>query len=58
MFLKQSKIVEKICEIPVTLGDVSESIFGGVNTKNGLLHRLDLPEEGGSDSYYLLRRPV
>lgn len=61
MFLKQDKIVEKICEIPVTLGDVSESIFGGVNTKNELLHRLALPEEGGSDSYYLcegLCRPV
>lgn len=53
MFVKQNKIVEKICEIPVTLGDVSESIFGGINTKNGLLHRLYLPEEGGSDSYYL-----
>ncbi|MGB9940538.1 hypothetical protein [Methanosarcina sp.] len=61
MFLKQNKIIEKICEIPVTLGDVSESIFGGVITKNGLLHRLALPEEGGSDSYYLcegLCRPV
>jgi hypothetical protein len=33
MFLKQNNIVEKICEIPVTLGDISESIFGGVNTK-------------------------
>ncbi|HET8687533.1 MAG TPA: hypothetical protein VFM18_12850 [Methanosarcina sp.] len=61
MFLKQNKIVEKICEIPVTLGDVSESIFGGINTQNGLLHRLALPEEGGSDSYYLcegLCKPV
>ena len=61
MFLKQNNIVEKICEIPVTLGDISESIFGGVNTKNGMLHRLSLPEEGGSDSYYLcegLCRPV
>ena len=61
MFLKENKIVEKICEIPVTLGDVSESIFGGVSTKNGLLHRLVLPEEGGSDSYYLcegLCKPV
>lgn len=53
MFIKQNKIVEKICEIPVTLEDVSESIFGGINTKNGLLHRLYLPEEGGSDSYFL-----
>ena len=54
-------MVEKISEIPVTLGDVSESIFGGVNTKNSLLHRLALPEEGGSDSYYLcegLCKPV
>lgn len=61
MFLKQNKMVEKISEIPVTLGDVSESIFGGVNTKNSLLHRLALPEEGGSDSYYLcegLCKPV
>ncbi len=53
MFVKQNKIVEQICEIPVTLGDISESIFGGINTQNGLLHRLALPEEGGSDSYYL-----
>ncbi|MDY0129274.1 MAG: hypothetical protein RBR63_03680 [Methanosarcina vacuolata] len=53
MSLKQSEIVEKIYEIPVTLGDVTESIFEGINTKNSLLHRLYLPEEGGSDSYYL-----
>ncbi|MFZ2498923.1 MAG: hypothetical protein ACP5N0_11335 [Methanosarcina sp.] len=61
MFTKENKIVEIICEIPVTLGDVSESIFGGVSTKNGLLHRLVLPEEGDSDSYYLcegLCKPV
>jgi hypothetical protein len=61
MFLKQKEIVEKICEIPVTLGDVSDSIFGGINTQNGLLHRLAFPEEGGSDSYYLcegLCKPV
>ena len=61
MFLKQNKIVEKICEIPVTLADVSESIFAGVSTKNGLLHRLALPEESDSDSYYLcegLCKPV
>ncbi|AKB53519.1 hypothetical protein [Methanosarcina barkeri] len=61
MFVKQSKIVEKICEIPVTLGDISENILEGINTKNSLLHRLYLPEEGGSDSYYLcegLCKPV
>jgi hypothetical protein len=61
MFPKQNKIVEKISEIPVTLGDVSESIFGGINTQNGMLHRLALPEEGGSDSYFLcegLCKPV
>ncbi len=53
MFSKEKEIVEKICEIPVTLEDVSESIFGGVNTKNSLLHRLLLPDEGGPDSFYL-----
>jgi len=61
MLLKENKIVEKICEIPVTLEDVSESIFEGVTTKNILMHRLLLPEEGGSDSYYLcegLCKPV
>src|SRR5512139_3912170 len=61
MFPKQNKIVEKISEIPVTLGDVSESIFVGINTQNCLLHRLTIPEEGGSDSYYLcegLCKPV
>ena len=53
MLLKENKIVEKICEIPVTLKDVSESIFEGVSTKNILMHRLLLPEESVSDSYYL-----
>ena len=52
MFLKEKIIVEKISEIPVTLEDVSESIFEGICTKNSLMHRLVLPEEGGSDSYY------
>jgi hypothetical protein len=61
MLLKEQKIIEKISEIPVTLGDISESIFGGVNTKNILMHRLLSPEEGGWDSYYLcegLCKPV
>ncbi len=61
MFVKRNKIVEQISEIPITLGDISENIFGGIITQNGLLHRLALPEEGGSDSYYLcegLCRPV
>jgi hypothetical protein len=53
MLLEENKIVEKICEIPVTLEDISESIFEGVSTKNILMHRLLSPEEGGSDSYYL-----
>lgn len=61
MLLKEQKIVEKISEIPATLEDVSESIFGGVSTKNILMHRLLLPEESGWDSYYLcegLCKPV
>ena len=61
MLLKENKIVEKICEIPVTLGDVSESIFSGVTTKNIMMHRLLSPEENGSDSYYIcegLCKPV
>lgn len=61
MLLKENKIVEKICEIPVTLEDVSESIFAGVSTKNIMMHRLLSPEEGSSDSYYLcegLCKPV
>lgn len=61
MLLKAQKIVEKISEIPVTLEDVSESIFGGISTKNILMHRLLFPEEGGWDSYYLcegLCKPV
>lgn len=53
MFLKEKKIAEKICEIPVTLDDISESIFGGVSTKNGLMHRLAIPEENVSESFYL-----
>jgi hypothetical protein len=61
MLPKENKIMEKICEIPVTLEDVSESIFEGVSTRNNLMHRLLLPEESISDSYYLcegLCKPV
>lgn len=53
MFLNENRIVEKICEFPTTLGDISESIFGGISTKNGLLHRLSIPEENDSESFYL-----
>ena len=61
MFLNETRIVEKICELPTKLGDISESIFGGISTKNGLLHRLAVPEGSDSDSLYLcegLCRPV
>ncbi|WP_440945755.1 hypothetical protein ACSAZL_16860 [Methanosarcina sp. T3] len=61
MFLKENRIVEKICELPTTLGDISESIFGGISTKNGLMHRLAVPEGSDPDSLYLcegLCRPV
>ena len=61
MFLNENRIVEKICELPTTLGDLSESIFGGISTKNGLLHRLAVPEGSDSDSLYLcegLCKPV
>jgi hypothetical protein len=47
MLLKENKIVEKICTIPVTLEDVSKSIFEGVSAKNILMHRLLFPEEDG-----------
>lgn len=53
MFLNENKIIEKICEFPITLGDISESIFGGISTKNGLLHRLTVPEGSDSESLYL-----
>lgn len=61
MFLNENKIVEKICEFPTTLGDLSESIFGGISTKNGLLHRLVIPDGSDSESLYLcegLCKPV
>ncbi|KKG12714.1 MULTISPECIES: hypothetical protein [unclassified Methanosarcina] len=61
MFLNENRIVEKICELPTKLGDISESIFGGISTKNGLLHRLAVPEGSDSDSLYLcegLCKPV
>jgi hypothetical protein len=61
MFLNENKIVEKICEFPTTLGDLSESIFGGISSKNGLLHRLAVPEGSDSESLYLcegLCKPV
>jgi hypothetical protein len=53
MLIKENKIVEKICEIPVKLEDIAESIFEGINTKNILMHRLLLPEEEDSGSFYL-----
>ena len=53
MFLNETRILEKICELPTKLGDISESIFGGISTKNGLLHRLAVPEGSDSDSLYL-----
>ena len=61
MLLKENKIVEKICTIPVTLEDVSKIIFEGVSAKNILMHRLLFPEEDISESYYLcegLCKPV
>jgi hypothetical protein len=61
MFLNEKMIVKKICELPTTLGDISESIFGGISTKKGLLHRLAVPEGNDSDSLYLcegLCKPV
>jgi hypothetical protein len=61
MFLNENRIVEKVCEFPTTLEDISESIFGGISTKNGLLHRLAVPEESDSESLYLcegLCKPV
>lgn len=61
MFLNENRIVEKICEFPTTLGDISESIFGGISTKNSLLHRLTVPEENDSESFYIcegLCKPV
>lgn len=61
MFLNEKIIVKKICELPTALGDISKSIFGGISTKNGLLHRLAVPEGNDSDSFYLcegLCKPV
>lgn len=61
MLVKENIITEKFCEIPVTLEDISESIFGGLNTKNGLMHRLAIAEENVSESFYLcegLCKPV
>ena len=56
-----NKTIEKMCTIPVTLEDISKSIFEGVSAKNILMHRLLFPEEDGSGSYYLcegLCKPV
>lgn len=61
MFLNETRIVKQIFELPTKLGDISESIFGGISTKYGLLHRLAVPEGSDSDSLYLcegLCRPV
>ena len=55
MLPKENEIVEKIDTVPVTLKDISKSIFEGVSAKNILMHRLLIPDEGGSESYYLLK---
>jgi len=61
MLLKEKEIIEKICTIPVTLKDISESIFEGVSAKNIMMHRLLFPEEDSSEPYYFcegLCKPV
>lgn len=55
MILNEDRIVGNISKSQVTLGDISESIFGGVSTKNSLLHRLYISEEGGSNLSYFCK---
>jgi|GEM_PF-4009434 hypothetical protein len=47
MLPKETKIVKKNGTIPITLKDISKSIFEGVSAKNILMHRLLFPEEDG-----------
>ena len=54
MLSKESETIKKICTLPVTLKDISESIFEGVSTNNILMHRLLIPGEYDSESYYYL----
>lgn len=55
MIFNENRIVENISEIPITLEEVSESVFEGVSPKNGLMHRLYLPEERISNSVYFCK---
>ena len=43
MFCNKNGLAEKICETPLTLGDISEDVFGGISTRNIFLHRVGLP---------------
>lgn len=53
MFWNKNNIVEKISEIPLTLGDISEDIVGGVSTNNGFLHRVGLPGKNDPKDMYM-----
>ncbi|MCQ1536106.1 hypothetical protein FTO70_10530 [Methanosarcina sp. KYL-1] len=53
MFWNKNNIVEKISEIPLTLDDISEDLFGGVSTNNGFLHRVGLPGKNDPADMYM-----
>ena len=55
MIFNENRIVGNISKSQVTLGNISESIFGGVSTKNSLLHRLYISEEGSSNLSYFCK---
>jgi hypothetical protein len=53
MFWNKNNIVEKISEIPLTLGEISEDVVGGVSTNNGFLHRVGLPGKNDPEDMYM-----
>lgn len=53
MFWNKNGIVEKILETPLTLGDISEDVFGGISTNNTFLHRVGLPGKNDPQSMFM-----
>ncbi|MFY1112181.1 MAG: hypothetical protein AB3K77_10945 [Methanosarcinaceae archaeon] len=53
MFLKKNGLVEKIRETPLTLGDISEDVFGGISTGNIFLHKVGFPGNNDPQAMFM-----
>ncbi len=53
MFWNKNGLVEKIRETPLTLGDISEDVFGGISTNNILLHKVGFPGKNDPQAMFM-----